>query len=175
MEKINQKNSRIAGKQDTKFKDVLHFWSWLASGAPPVVWLAMGAGLVTIFCPRMGHSKRNSDLSFKIEKEEKRGGREKKKFCNYLGHLPNVQAGGRPCRVRWCGSTSFEAVHTGTWRLFSWLQTPHSSWLLFSLLLLLSFFLLSRLPSISLVCRRLNYLQSGLRYKIKICFSSFRF
>ena len=129
----------------------------------------MGAGLVTIFCPRMGHSKRNSDLSFKNRKRrEKRG---KRKNCNYLDRLPSDQADGRLCRVHWCDSTSLEAVHTGTWRLFSWLQVPPSSLLLLPLL----FFLLSMLLSVSLVCRRPGFLRSWSRYKIRFALERFRF
>ena len=148
---ISGKNHRLKGLEKTvkkkfnspetgyKIQQCFHLWSWLASGAPAVVWLALGAGLVTIFCPRMGHSKRNSDLSFKNRKRrEKR--RRKKKF-NYLGRWPNDQVDDRICRAHWCDSTSLEAVHTGTWRLFSWLQIPPSSLLLLPLL----FFLLSML------------------------------
>ena len=122
---------------------------------------------MTIFCPRMGHSKRNSDLSFKNRKRrEKR--RRKKKF-NYLGRWPNDQVDDRICRARWRDSTSLEAVQIESWRLFSRLQVPPSSLLLLPLL----FFLLSMLLSVSLVCRHPGFLRYWSRYKIKICFSTF--
>ena len=150
-----------------KIQMCFHLWSWLASGAPAVVWLALGAGLVTMFCPCMGHSKRNSDLSFKNRKRrEKR--RRKKKF-NYLGRWPNDQVDDRICRAHWRDSTSLEAVQIESWRLFSRLRVPPSSLLLLPLL----FFLLSMLLSVSLVCQHPGFLRSWSRYKIKICFSTF--